>query len=108
MVGIFNAGLPWGLISLSETQINSNIAATLNATTPIWTAVIGFCVFRVRLVRRQWIGIIIGFIGILILTDFNIGTLFGENFIGIGTMVLAAVSYGFASQYVKEILMQLE
>ncbi len=107
MVGIFNAGLPWGLIALSETQIDSNIAATINATTPIWTAVIGFSLFHIKLIRRQWVGIFIGFIGILILTDFNIGQLVGENFIGIGTMVLAAISYGFASQYVKRHLGQV-
>lgn len=102
VVGIFNAGLPWGLIALSETQIPSNTAATLNATTPIWTAVIGFLIYSVVLTKRQWTGIIIGFLGILIVTNFSIGQLIGQNFVGIGTMILAALCYGFASQYTKK------
>jgi drug/metabolite transporter (DMT)-like permease len=101
VVGIFNAGLPWGLIALSETQVNSNIASVLNATTPIWTGLIGLFVYHVVLSKWQWIGIVFGFIGILILIDINLGKLAGNHFIGIGTMILAAVSYGFASQYTK-------
>ncbi|MEK1831170.1 DMT family transporter [Priestia megaterium] len=49
IVGIFNCGLAWGLISLSETEINSTTASILNATTPIWTGLIGFILFLIDL-----------------------------------------------------------
>lgn len=49
VVGIFNCGLAWGLISLSETEINSTTASILNATTPIWTGLIGFILFLIDL-----------------------------------------------------------
>ncbi len=102
IVGIFNAGLPWGFIALSQTIITSSSASVLNATTPIWTALIGFLFFSVFLTSYQWLGIIVGFIGIFILTDFQMITLLRENFVGVGTMLLAAASYGFASQYAKK------
>lgn len=102
IVGIFNAGLPWGLIALSQTQINSSLAAVLNAFTPIFTGLIGLLLFSTVLFRRQWVGIALGFIGILIIMDFNIGLLFGESFIGIGTMVLATMCYGFSSHYARK------
>ena len=57
VVGTGNAALPWTLIALSETQINSNTASILNATTPIWTGLIGFLFFAVVLTGYQWIGI---------------------------------------------------
>lgn len=107
VVGIFNCGLAWGLIPLSETVIDSTTASILNATTPIWTGLIGFILFSYRLTSRQWIGILIGFFGILILMDFQFGQLFGKNFIGIGTMLAAAICYGLAGQLTKRFLSEI-
>ncbi|TDL30838.1 DMT family transporter [Jeotgalibacillus sp. S-D1] len=100
-VGIFNAGLPWGLIALSQTEITSNTAAVLNASTPILTGLMGFIFFSVLLNKKQWGGIGLGFIGILILMNFNVHELFSGHFIGIGTMIMAAACYGFSSQFSK-------
>jgi drug/metabolite transporter (DMT)-like permease len=107
IVGIFNCGLAWGLIPLSETVIDSTTASILNATTPIWTGLIGFILFSYRLTSRQWIGILIGFFGILMLMDFKFGQLFGKNFIGIGTMLTAAICYGLAGQLTKRFLSEI-
>ncbi|MGB3259706.1 DMT family transporter [Paenisporosarcina sp.] len=102
VVGIVNAGLPWGLIALSQTQINSSLAAVLNAFTPIFTGLIGLLFFGTILLKQQWIGIALGFVGILIIMDFDISLLFGESFVGIGTMILATMCYGFSSHYVRK------
>ncbi|BCB05724.1 DMT family transporter [Bacillus sp. KH172YL63] len=104
VVGIGNAALPWTLIALSETAINSNTASILNATTPIWTGLIGFLLFSVVLTGFQWIGIIVGFIGILVLMNFEVSGIFSSDFVGVGTMVLATMSYAFASQFTKKYL----
>ncbi|ANB60460.1 DMT family transporter [Anoxybacteroides amylolyticum] len=102
IVGIFNAGLPWGLIALSETQITSNTAAVINALTPICSGLIGFLFFDKQITKKQWVGIIIGFIGILVLVEFRFSVLWTQSFIGIGTMCIATICYGFASQYMKK------
>ncbi|WP_175990228.1 DMT family transporter [Bacillus sp. Marseille-Q1617] len=104
VVGIGNAALPWTLIALSETQINSNTASILNATTPIWTGLIGFLLFSVVLTSFQWIGILVGFIGILVLMNFEVSGIFSSDFVGVGTMILATVSYAFSSQFTKKYL----
>lgn len=102
VVGIVNAGLPWGLIALSQTQINSSLAAVLNAFTPIFTGLLGLLFFGSVLLKQQWIGIATGFVGILIIMDFDISLLFGESFVGIGTMILATMCYGFSSHYARK------
>ncbi|QNG58312.1 EamA family transporter [Bacillus sp. PAMC26568] len=107
VVGIFNCGLAWGLIPLSETVIDSTTASILNATTPIWTGLIGFILFSYRLTSRQWIGILIGFFGILMLMDFQFGQLFGKKFVGNGTMLAAAICYGLAGQLTKRFLSEI-
>ncbi len=101
VVGVVNAGLPWGLIALSQTQINSSLAAVLNAFTPIFTGLLGLVFFGAVLLKQQWIGIVIGFVGILIIMDFDVTHLFGESFVGIGTMILATMCYGFSSHYAR-------
>lgn len=101
LVGLLNAGLPWGLIALSETKIQTNTASILNATTPIWASLVGYFFYSVNLSKKQWLGIITGFVGILILMNFDVGGLFGDQLIGVGTMLFAAISYGTASQIVR-------
>ncbi|CDQ21597.1 Permease of the drug/metabolite transporter (DMT) superfamily [Halobacillus karajensis] len=102
VVGVFNAGVPWGMIALSQTVVTSNMAAVLNALTPIMTGLIGFLVFSVRLNLQQWGGIVLGFGGIIILTGFDFKTILSENFIGIGTMILATSCYGFVSHFTRK------
>ncbi|MFS0865428.1 DMT family transporter [Fredinandcohnia sp. 179-A 10B2 NHS] len=102
IIGVLNAGLPWGLITLSETKITTSSASVLNATTPIWTGLLGYLLFSSKLSKGQWIGILTGFVGILVLMDFNIQTLFGESFFGVGTMLVATACYGFSTQYAKK------
>lgn len=103
-IGLFNAGLPWALIALSEQKIYSSTASILNATTPIWTSVLGFLIFGIILKFRQWLGILLGFVGILVLLNFDVAKLFSDNFVGIGTMIIAAIFYGFSSQFSKRYL----
>ena len=101
IVGVFNAGLPWGLIALSQTVVTSNTAAVLNALTPIMTGLIGFVIFSIFLNKWQWGGIMLGFVGILVLTGFEFGAILSDNFVGIGTMVLATSCYGFVSHFTR-------
>ncbi|GEL76612.1 DMT family transporter [Tenuibacillus multivorans] len=108
ILGTINAGIPWGLLAWSETVINSNTTSVINALTPIFTALIGYLFFSKRLQKKQWIGILTGFLGIIILMEFQIQHLFGSDFIGIGTMVLATIFYGFGSQYLKKHLQKTD
>ncbi|MGA9286751.1 MAG: EamA family transporter [Anaerobacillus sp.] len=102
LVGIMNALIPWGMIALSEERISSSLAATLNATTPLFTSILGAVFFGRILYRKQWTGIIVGFIGILVLIDLDLKALIQEDWRGIVPMLLATACYGFASQYTKK------
>ncbi|WP_386056186.1 DMT family transporter [Thalassobacillus hwangdonensis] len=101
-VGLLNNTLPWGLIALSETVISSSLASILNATTPIFTSIIGFLFFHRVLKGRQWAGIGVGFFGMFLLSGIQGQDFVNGDFIGIGTMIGAAICYGYSSQYVKK------
>jgi drug/metabolite transporter (DMT)-like permease len=107
LVGLLNAGIPWGLIALSETFLDSGYTAILNATTPIWTAMMGVLFFSVKMRWKQWIGVMVGFVGIILLMDADAPGLSKNEFlIGILLMLSATCCYGFSSQYAKKHLQQ--
>ncbi|MFC0189059.1 DMT family transporter [Fictibacillus aquaticus] len=101
-VGIMNAGIPWGLIALSERFLPSSLAAILNATTPLWATVIGVLAFGSKLRVIQWSGIIIGFCGIVALSGFD-GSGAGnkEVIYGVILMLCGTFCYGFSSHFAK-------
>ncbi len=106
-VGFLNAGLPWGLIAWSETFLDSGYTAILNATTPIWTSIMGVFFFSITLRWKQWIGVIIGFVGILLLMDVDApGLTKSQLGLGIVLMLIATCCYGYSSQYAKKHLQE--
>lgn len=104
LVSLLNNAIPWFLIALSETKISSSYASLINATTPIWTLIIGFIFFRNKLKGFQWIGILLGFVGIVLLSGVNFTNLKEQSIIGLFTMICATICYGFATHLSKKYL----
>lgn len=97
LIALLNNAFPWALIAMSEMSISSSMASVVNATTPIWTILIGFSLFSSRMEKTQWFGVLVGFFGILVLLDLNIVQLFHHNLMGVGTMLGATICYGFGA-----------
>jgi drug/metabolite transporter (DMT)-like permease len=106
-VALFNNALPWLLICSSETKISSGLASGINATTPVWTLIIGFFFFTSSLKKKQWVGIIIGFLGIFVLSGIKVTEIFSGNTLGVLLMSGAALCYGIGAQLSKRDLSEL-
>jgi drug/metabolite transporter (DMT)-like permease len=100
-VGLLNSAIPWTLIGFSETRISSSLAAVLNASTPLWTLIIGILFFRLSATIYQFVGIVAGFCGILILVDMDWGNFNMSDSLAFGAMILVTLCYGLASQVSK-------
>ncbi|MEH7122274.1 DMT family transporter [Bacillus sp. JJ1532] len=107
LVGLLNNALPWLLISMGQTKISSSLASVINATTPIWTLLIGSLFFSTVLRKKQWIGIILGFIGIFIISDLKSGDFLSGHFSGILFLLGATICYGAGTQLTKKNLGQV-
>lgn len=59
--------IPVFLFSVAQTEISSSISAILNSLTPLNTLLIGIMFFALDFQRRQILGVIIGFLGSLLL-----------------------------------------
>ena len=72
VVALFNNSLPFCLFALGERTVPSSIAGILNATTPIWTLLIGLAAGGARATRLTAAGVVLGFLGVL-------GVVFGHS-----------------------------
>lgn len=104
LVSLFNNAVPWLLIAYSETKITSSLASVINASTPIFTVIVGSLFFASRLKFRQWGGIFIGFIGILVILNLTVEQFLKENLLGTGTMLGATLCYGIGAHMAKRYL----
>jgi drug/metabolite transporter (DMT)-like permease len=68
MVGLLNAAIPFWLLSWGETRIDSGLASIIQASVPIFTALLAFGFFHdQRVTRRMLGGVAIGFVGVALL-----------------------------------------
>ena len=102
VIAIFNSVIPFTLFTYAMQYLNAGIGAILNATSPIWTAIIATFWLKDHLNRFRLLGLFLGFLGIVLLVwgkvDFGVG--------GLGLPFLASIgvtiSYGFATNYMKK------
>ena len=94
VMGLLNNVIP---IRLREGQlcISSGLASVLNATTPLFTALVMASFGDDRLIARRIVGVIIGLVGVIVLRGPGIVQSESETF-GMLLCLGAALSYGFS------------
>jgi multidrug transporter EmrE-like cation transporter len=72
-VGVFNSGMPFALFCFALLTINTGLAAVLNATTPMFGALVAWAWFRERPAGSRIVGLVIGFAGVAMLASRSAG-----------------------------------
>ncbi len=101
VVGISNSAIPFGLFAYSTLYVNAGLDSILNATTPIWTALIAAAWFQSALGRQQICGLLLGLAGVVVLVWDSLGAGVAGVPLAIAAALLAAGFYGFAVNYSK-------
>jgi len=70
LAGLMGTGVPSFLFAYAEEHITSALTGMLNATVPILTVFSGFILYKSKVNKLQIIGLIVGTIGVLILSGF--------------------------------------
>jgi drug/metabolite transporter (DMT)-like permease len=100
-VGVSNSAIPFGLFAYSTLYVNAGIDSILNATTPIWAALIAALWFRQAMNRGQICGLMLGLAGVVVLVWDTVGAGVAGVPLAIAAALLATVCYGFAVNYSK-------
>ncbi len=100
-LGFINNVVPFCLIVAGQTQIGSGLAAVLNATTPLFTAVMAHIFTKdasERLTGRRIVGVLFGVAGIAVMLGPKINSIgfSGSEVLGQIAILAAAAAYGVA------------
>lgn len=101
ILGFFNSALPFLLFAVAAKTLSASLLSILNATSPIWAAVIGALWFRTKLSLKSVIGLALGVTGVALLVGFDHSALQPEAPFAIALVLGAAFCYGIATTYAK-------
>jgi drug/metabolite transporter (DMT)-like permease len=104
VIGLTNTAIPFCLFSYSTLYLGAGYASVLNATAPMFGALIGFYWLKDRLLPVAIWGFVIGFIGVLVLSLSRQHTELATNFLPISAALAATFLYGLAACYSKRYL----
>jgi drug/metabolite transporter (DMT)-like permease len=94
---------PYFLFALAEQRIDSAIAGVLNATTPIWTAIIAFSIGSEPVGGRKLAGLLLGFAGAVVIFEPWNASSQVATWSGLACLVAAAL-YGVGFVYAARTL----
>jgi drug/metabolite transporter (DMT)-like permease len=103
LMGLTNTALPFTLISWGQTSIDSGVASILNSTVPLFTLIIAhFFLEDERMDLPRAIGLLVGFIGVLLLFSRDVGAEgFRTGLSGQLAVLAAAISYAGSSVFAR-------
>ena len=101
LMGILNNVIPFVLIANAVIHLNASIAAILNATTPLFTAVVAAWWIKEPLGARKAIGVVLGMAGVAVLVGWSPLPLTPGVIVAALQALLAALSYGLAAVHAR-------
>ena len=108
LIALLMNSLPGFLFAFAQDYISSILAGIINASTPLFTLLMLMLVFRDQKVTGfQIIGLITGFIGVLVVLGIWTGIASGQA-MGVLAILLATVGYGYALPYYKRNIVPLD
>jgi drug/metabolite transporter (DMT)-like permease len=90
-----------GTVTYVQHHVPSSVAALAIATAPIWMAIFS-SIYGHKITHREWLGIAIGFVGIVLL---NFGGSLDNNYFNALLLMFAAASWSFGSVVSKHMPM---
>jgi drug/metabolite transporter (DMT)-like permease len=108
LVGVINSAIPFVCIAFALQSISIGQSSVLNATVPLFGALIAWAWLGDRPSGSSVVGLLIGFTGIALLASenasFDTNALGSSSAWGIAASLLACLCYGIAASYTRRFL----
>jgi drug/metabolite transporter (DMT)-like permease len=105
--GLLNAGIPFACYAYALMHINTGLTSILNATTPLFGALIAWAWLGDKLNATRAVGLALGFTGVVLLaSDVPGGISFkaGGSGLAVVACLIATFCYGIAGSFTKRYL----
>ena len=101
ILGFFNSAFPFLLFAYAASTLTASVLSVLNATAPMWGALIAAVWSRQAISAKKGLGLVLGTCGVALLVGFDAVTARPGAGLAIGAALVAAMSYSIASAYAK-------
>jgi len=101
ILGFFNSALPFFLFAFAARTLSASVLSVLNATAPMWGALIGAVWTRTGIKASTAAGLVLGTIGVALLVGFDHVSARPGAGIAVAAALIAAFCYGVASVYAR-------
>lgn len=101
LMAFTNTAAPFLLLTWATIHLSAGYGALLNATTPLWGAVIGTLAFGLHAGRQLWAGLALGFAGVAVLVAGKLGEIGDAALLPIAAGLAATACYGHAAHYAR-------
>lgn len=108
LTAVFGTFVPVYLFAIALSKIDGSVSSILNSLTPLNTLLIGILFFGIPVQRRQVFGVVIGFIGCVLLVLSENGGNTSENYYYAILIVIASLFYGINVNFIKKYLSDLK
>src|SRR5690606_36800211 len=103
LLGVIASAIPFTMYAYAILSIISGLAALINATTPMFGALVAWLWLGERLSVARVVGIVIAFAGVLWLVNDALGTLGVGALGGVLAALLGAACYAVAASYTRRV-----
>jgi len=103
ILGACNSALPFLLFAFAAQTLSASLLSIVNATAPIWAALIASLRSRALPLPRVAIGLMLGVTGVAVLASFDAVMLQPGAALALAAGLAASLSYGIASTYAKSV-----
>jgi drug/metabolite transporter (DMT)-like permease len=110
VVGVMNQALPFCLFAYAELTLSAGVTSVINATTPLWAALVAFLWIGDRLSATRVAGLFIGFAGVMILVWKDLSGLrtLSEGALAPLAVLAATLLYGISANFTKKYLVGVD
>ena len=111
LIGVVNSAVPFLLVTYAMLTLTAAFASVLNATVPMWTALIAAVFLRERVRATQWIGLAVGATGIVVLVgdriEFDPSGALWRDTLAISAALLGMVFYAISAHLARRTLVDV-
>ncbi|KAF1032859.1 MAG: putative cystine transporter YijE [Pseudomonas sp.] len=106
LVGVLNQAAPFCLFAYAELSLPAGITSIINATTPMWAAIVAFAWLGDRLNGLRIAGLLVGFGGVVLLIwqDIAQSSALGDDCLAALAVLAATLLYGISANMTKRFL----
>jgi len=101
VLGIFNTALPFFLLTYAAKSLPASVLSVLNATAPMFGAIVGVLWLRQRPSLAVCAGLALGIAGVAVLLSEDLAQSHVSSVIPVAAALCTAFLYGFSSNYAR-------